>query len=122
MVAEVLAPNREAVLSKAVLTAADQLGLNQSELGRTIGVDRSRISRLKRQLNLDPASKQGELALMLIRVARALFALNGGDHDITRHFMSTPNRITQGTPKEQVQTIQGLCSVLSFVDAIRGKN
>lgn len=122
MVAELLAPTREVVLSKAVLAAAEQLGLNQAELGRVLGVDRTRISRIKHQHNLDPASKSGELALILIRIARALFALNGGDPQLTKHFMSTANHVTHGVPKEQVQTVSGLSTVLLFVDAIRGKN
>jgi hypothetical protein len=41
-----------------------------------------------------PDSKQGELALMLIRAARALFALTGGDEDWIRHFMRSPNHLT----------------------------
>jgi hypothetical protein len=41
-----------------------------------------------------PDSKQGELALLLIRAARALFALAGGDEVWIRHFMRSPNHLT----------------------------
>lgn len=120
-VAEQLKPAPDAVLAKAVLKAATELGLNQADLAAVLGVHRTAISRLKRNPSLDPDSKQGELALMLIRVARALFALTGGDEDWIRHFMRTSNKVTGGVPAEQVKTVEGLVTVLQFVDAIRGK-
>lgn len=114
-------PTQEAVLAKAVLNAADQLGLKQAELAAVLGVHRTAISRLKQSPSLDPASKQGELALLVIRIARALFALTGGDPAWIRHFMHSPNKITGGIPAQQMQSIQGLIQVVQFVDAIRGK-
>ena len=86
-----------------------------------LGVHRSAITRLKKNLDLQPDSKQGELALLLIRAARALFALTGGDEDWIRHFMRSPNHLTGGIPAEQVQTVQGLVRVLTCLDALRGK-
>ncbi|MFO7552666.1 MAG: antitoxin Xre-like helix-turn-helix domain-containing protein [Haliea sp.] len=114
-------PQAGQVLAKAVLRAARQLGLSQAELGAVLGLHRTGISRLKHSGNLVPDSKQGELALLLIRLARALFALAGGDEEWIRHFMHSPNQVTGGVPAEQVQSIQGLINVLRFVDGIRGK-
>ncbi|HBP31510.1 MAG: MbcA/ParS/Xre antitoxin family protein [Advenella sp.] len=114
-------PAPEAVLAKAVLRAAEQLGLKQAELAAVLGMHRTAISRLKTTASLDPDSKQGELALLLLRLARALFALTGGDQEWIRHFMRTPNKITGGIPAAQIETIQGMTTVLQFVDAIRGK-
>ena len=96
----------EAVLSKAVLNAADQLGLTQAELDSTLGFHRTAVSRLKSSLSLGIQSKQGELALSLVRVARALFALTGGDIDWMKHFMRSHNALTGGVPVEQIQTIR----------------
>lgn len=110
-----------AVLAKAVLNAAEQLGLKQAELAAVLGMHRTAISRLKQNPNLEPASKQGELALLLIRIARALFALTGGDKDWIKHFMHSPNQVTGGVPAQQIESIQGLIQVLQFVDALRGK-
>lgn len=109
------------VLAKAVLSAADQLGLKQAELAAVLGIHRTAVSRLKQSPTLDPKSKQGELALLLIRIARALFALTGGDKDWIRHFMHSPNQATGGIPARQIESIQGLIQVLHFVDALRGK-
>ena len=109
------------VLAKAVLNAADQLGLKQAELAAVLGIHRTAVSRLKQALSLDPKSKQGELALLLIRIARAVYALTGGDAAWIKHFMHSPNQLTGGIPAQQVQTVHGLMQALHFVDAIRGK-
>jgi len=114
-------PDAGQVLAKAVLRAAAQLGLNQGALARVLGLHRSAVSRLKGGRPLDPASKEGELALLLIRVARSLFALAGGDEAWMRRFMTTPNRLTGGVPAEQVNSVEGLVRVLQVVDALRGR-
>lgn len=114
-------PTSESVLAKAVLNASDQLGLKQAELAAVLGMHRTAVSRLKKTPSLDPRSKQGELALLLIRMARALYALTGGDKDWILHFMQSPNKVTGGIPREQIASIEGLIRVLQFVDAIRGK-
>lgn len=111
----------DAVLAKAVLNAAEQLGLKQAELAAVLGIHRTAVSRLKYNLSLEPESKQGELALLLIRVARAVYALTGGDADWIKHFMHSPNQLTGGVPAQQVQSVHGLMQVLHVVDALRGK-
>ncbi len=116
-----LSPDANSVLAKALLRAADDLGLNQSDIAQVLGVHRTAVSRIKSSGSLAVESKQGELALLLVRLARALYALTGGDRDWARHFMQSPNTGTGGIPKEQITSIQGLVNVLQFVDAIRGK-
>lgn len=111
----------DTVLAKAVINAAQQLGLNQSHLADVIGMHRTAVSRLKGNGELDPESKQGELALLLVRLARALYALTGGDSAWAHHFMTSQNRVTGGIPAQQIKTVQGLVTVLQFVDSIRGK-
>ena len=112
---------QKVVLAKAVLNAADQLGLKQSQLAAILGVHRTAISRLKSKPELEPSTKQGELALLLIRVSRALFALTNGDEEWMRHFLNSPNRVTGGVPIVQMESIQGLVSVLNLIDGLRGK-
>lgn len=104
------------VLSKALVNAGKGLGMSQAELGKVIGKDRTSISR-----GLDPTSKAGELALLLIRCYRSLFVLVGGKTEDMKHWMHTENRHTGGTPAEQVKTVQGLTRVVEYLDAIRGK-
>jgi hypothetical protein len=90
--------------------------LSQADLGCVIGKDRTSVTR-----GVDPNSKPGELALILIRCYRDLYALVGGQADDIRHWMHTDNLHTGGVPAEQVKTVQGLVRVLQYLDAIRGK-
>lgn len=104
------------ILAKAVLNAGKALGLSQTEVGRVIGKDRTSISR-----GLDPTSKAGELALLLIRCYRSLHVLVGGEQENLKHWMHTPNHHTGGVPAQQVQSVPGLNQVLNYLDAMRGK-
>jgi hypothetical protein len=114
-------PDPRKVLTKATFNVARQLGLNQTELGAVLGMDRSSVSRLKTNAGLDPQTKEGELALLLIRLGRALSSLTDADPAWINHFMRSANKVTNGIPAEQIKTITGLISVLRFVDAIRAK-
>lgn len=105
------------VLAKAVINAGKALGINQAELGRIIGRDRSTLLRS----GVDPASQSGELALILVRCYRSLYALMGGDSEHMRHWLHTHNRHTGGVPAEQLHSITGLVHVCDYLDAIRGK-
>ena len=104
------------VLSKALINAGRALGLNQEEVGTIVGRDRTSLSR-----GIDPHSKNGELALLLIRCYRSLFVLVGGEDKNLRHWMHTPNRHTNGIPAEQVKSVMGLNLVVEYLDAMRGK-
>lgn len=110
------APDSKAVLSKALLNAGRLLGLSQAEIGAIVGKDRTSIAR-----GLDPTSKSGELALLLIRCYRSLHVLVGGESRDIRHWMRTDNRDTGGVPAEQVRTVRGLARVLEYLDAMRGR-
>ncbi len=110
-------PDAAAVLAKATLRAAERLGLSRSELGQVLGRDRSSISRS----GIDPESKPGELALLLIRCFRSLAVIVDDNDEQMREWLSVPNRHTGGTPREQVQTVPGLVAVCEYLDAIRGK-
>lgn len=82
---------------------------------------RTAYSRLRSCPDLDPKSKQGELALLVIRIAMALDALTDGDKKWIQHFMHSHNKMTRGVPAEQIATIEGLMSVLRYVEATRSK-
>lgn len=109
-------PDEASVISKALLAAGEALGLSREQLGRVVGRDRSRL-----RDGLRPDSKPAELALLLIRVYRSLYALVDGDVAVMRHWMHTYNHGTGGIPAEQVQSAQGLVAVVDYLDAIRAK-
>jgi hypothetical protein len=112
-----LQPQPNLVLGKAVLRAAERLGLSRSELGKTLGRDRSSISRS----GVDPDSKAGELAKLLIRCFRSLAVLVDDNEEQMREWLSTANSHTGGVPGQQLQTVSGLVTVCEYLDAIRGK-
>jgi hypothetical protein len=101
---------------QAVLRAADELELSRAALARVLGKDRSTLNRAK---GIDPASKTGELALLLIRLYRSLSVLVGNDRPQLRHWFHTANRHTGGVPAEQVQRTEGLVEVVQYLDAMR---
>ncbi len=109
-------PDPKAVLSKALFNAGRLLGLSQADLGVIVGKDRSSIAR-----GLDPRSKSGELALLLIRCYRSLHVLVGGRDADLQHWMHTENRDTGGVPAQQVRSVQGLTRVLEYLDAMRAR-
>lgn len=108
---------KSAVLGRSLLAAAQALGVSKTDVGAIIGRNRSSIDRN----GIDPDSKAGELALMFIRIYRSLFALMGGDQDNMRHFLRTNNLGTRGVPGEQLHDIQGMVTVCTYLDAMRGK-
>ncbi|MBT8085107.1 MAG: MbcA/ParS/Xre antitoxin family protein [Woeseia sp.] len=110
-------PQADEVLGTAVLRAAERMGLSRTDLTRVIGRDRSSISRS----GVDPDSKSGELAKILIRCYRALAVMVDDNQEQIREWLATPNRHTGGVPEQQLQTVAGLVAVSEYLDAIRGK-
>ena len=105
------------VLSRALLAAGRELGLTQADLGRVVGRDRTALSRKA----IEPDTKSGELALLLIRAYRALFVLVGGEPRQMKHWMHTHNHHVGGVPAELVRSVPGLMRVVEYLDAIRGR-
>ena len=105
------------VLAKALRNAGDALGVPMERLAEAIGRNRSSIHRT----GISPDTKAGELALLVVRIYRGLYALVGGDKDAMHHWMHTRNHHTGGVPAEQLASVQGLVEVLQYLDAIRAK-
>jgi len=110
-----------AVLSKAVVRASTALGLSQKDLAAIIGVSEATASRLHRGRPVPPETKEGELALLLLRVYRGLATLVGGRDDLARAWMHAPNDHLGGVPAERVRTAAGLVGVAAYLDGMRGK-
>lgn len=115
------APDRAAVLTKAVLRAAERLGLRDGELARVLGVSPASLSRLRRGRTVDPASKEGELALLLVAAWRSLDGVAGGEEAAARAWVRASNRHLGGVPAELVRTAAGLVHVLQYLEALRSK-
>lgn len=115
------APDPAATLTKAVLRAAAKLGLSHKDLSRTLGVSPASASRLGKSRVIAPDSKEGELALLLVRLFRSLDALFGGQEAACAAWFQATNHHLAGVPTELVQTIMGLMQVVAYVDAMRAK-
>ncbi len=112
----------DAVVSKAIVRVMEALELTQRELAGIIGLHESTISRLAAgSTRVTAASKEGELALLTIRVFRSLDTLVGGDHEKARKWLRAPNSALAGIPKDRMQRVEGLASVADYLDAMRGK-
>ncbi len=111
-------PAPATVLANALLNAGDELGLSHSELASVLGLHRTAISRMKHRQHINPDSKQGELALMLIRIYHALYHLTNNNLRLMHHFMRTPNSLTGQTPADQIQNINGLITVMFCVESM----
>ena len=116
-IADGLAPRAAPVLSLALVRAGKDLGLTQAEVGAIVGRDRTALSRGA----IEPDSKSGELALLLVRAYRALFVLVGGEPAQMKHWMRTHNLHVGGVPADLVRTVPGLMRVVEYLDAIRGR-
>jgi hypothetical protein len=108
------------MLTKAVLRAAGLLELPSNALARILGVSEASISRLVGgSRTIDPASKEGELALLLVRVYRSLDALVGTDAAQRKAWLHGHNRALNGRPVELLQRADGLVGVVAYLDAMR---
>lgn len=113
-------PQKGKVVTKAVLRAADAMGLTAKRLSAVIGASEPTISRMKTgRFVLSPHSKPYELSVLLIRLFRSLDAIVGGDGRVLRQWLANPNAALGGKPIDKLQTIAGLTDVLAYLDARR---
>lgn len=117
----VAAAESAAVLTKAVLRAAEILDVPQRTLAEIIGVSASTISRAaSARAPLDPASKAGELALLWLRVFRSLDAIVGSNDAAARAWLTSPNAAFGGAkPLDRLRSAEGLIHVLHYLDSAR---
>ena len=93
------------VVTKAVIAAAERLGLNAARTADILGVSAPPVS--------------FELAVLLIRVFRSLDAIAGGDEAVAKSWLRNHNTAIGAVPADKLTTITGLIDVLSYLDARR---
>lgn len=115
-------PSDEAVLSKAVVKAAELWSLTNETLGDIIGVSASTASRLRAGAwKLEPSTKQFELAQYFVRLFRSLDSLMGSDDDAAASWLDRTNVDLEGRPIELIRSIKGLTEVANYVDDFRAR-
>lgn len=109
------------VLAKAVRNAAERLQINQTQLGRILGLSKASVSRMGQgAFPLAPDSKPGELGLLLVRLYRSLDSIVGTDA-AARAWLAGSNRALNARPLDLLQTIPGLVRVVDYLDAQRAR-
>ena len=113
-------PSPEVVLTKATVRAADSLALQGTDLAKVIGVSGATVSRYKSgSSTISPSSKEGELALLLVRVFRSLDPLVGSDTEMRKAWMHSTNKALGGIPAKLILRPDGLARTLSYLDGMR---
>ncbi|NCT57532.1 MAG: DUF2384 domain-containing protein [Legionella sp.] len=120
---QIISTDKERVLSKALINMTSFLHLSGKDLSEIIGISESSATRLHQGKKLiSPNSKEGELALLLLRIYRSLNALIGNHHDKARAWLQSKNAyFNHQKPIDKMKRVQGLVLVLNYLDAMRGK-
>lgn len=113
-------PDATAVVTKAALRAADQLGLRNNIVARVIGVSEPTLSRMRSgDYHLSRGQKPFELAVLFIRLYRSLDAIADGDSHVAQSWMRNENTALNGRPLDLIQTVAGLTHVIQYLDSRR---
>lgn len=115
-------PDPAMVLGKAVVRAADILGLKQSAVAKILGLSAASVSRLYAgQYQLNPHGKEWELAALLVRLYRGLDALMASDETSLRAWINNENNDLRGIPSVLIKQVSGLVTAVNYVDAYRAR-
>jgi hypothetical protein len=108
-----------AVLSKAVLGAARYLGVSNRALAGIIGLSEASVSRMNSGSYTLAPGKAFDLAVLFVRLFRALDAIAHGDEAVARAWLRHANSALGGTPLALIQSVPGLVHTVSYLDARR---
>lgn len=110
-----------AALSKAVVRAADYLGLTKKMTAGILGFSESTASRLwSKDYQLSPQrKKEWELATLFFRMFRSLDSVMG-EQESASTWLFGKNIALGKRPIELIQSTEGLIDVVRYLDAQRG--
>ena len=106
------APPPDAVVTKAVLRAANRLALPNRVLADVIGVSEATVSRMGAGTTCSRPTQPFELAVLFVRLFRGVDAIVGGDAEVARAWLNNDNTALGGTPIALISSITGLVTSL----------
>ena len=110
------------VLTKAALRAAERLEIPQKALSRILGLSEASVSRMRAgTFLLSPGDKSFELAVLFVRLFRALDAMVGGDEVVARAWLRNPSTTLADVPLVLMHSVAGLVHVVAYLDAERAR-
>jgi Protein of unknown function (DUF2384) len=110
----------DAVMSKAVLRAAERLDISNTALAKILGLSGPTITRVRQgAYMIERNDKAFELAALFVRVYRSLDAVVGGDDQVAAAWLKADNVALQEKPVHLIQKVTGLVDVLHYLDARR---
>jgi hypothetical protein len=108
---------RAAVVTKAVMRAADRLALPNRAVAAILGVSEATVSRMGAgAYQLDPGTKPYELAVLFLRLFRSLDAIVGGDAAVARAWLRNANAALGAAPIALIESVAGLVNVVAYLD------
>jgi hypothetical protein len=117
------ASDKARVLSEALAETARRLQLGSTDLKHIIGISQPSASRLLHgKYALPENGKEWELSALLVRLYRSLFSLVGGDDELARAWMHSPNKAFDNQhPAAVIRRIDGLLRACEYLDAHRAR-
>jgi hypothetical protein len=101
------------LVAQACGRAAQVLGLSPEDLSEVL----SQHQPCADGIDLDPTTREGQLALLFLRIYRSLHGLCGGDQRLMRHWIEQPNRhLGEQPPRLLMARIEGLNCVADYLD------
>jgi hypothetical protein len=111
-----------ALVTKAAMRAAARLAVSNRSLARILGLSEASVSRMGAgTYQLKPGDKAFELALMFLRLFRALDSLSGGDEQTSRAWLRNDNLALGGVPEALIESLAGMITVIGYLDAQRAR-
>ena len=114
-------PDPSHVLGKAITQIGAVLELTDEELGKILHKNRNTVLKMRQTETLNPEAASGEFGILLGRVHRSLYALEGGDSANMRYWLKNHNRHLNDIPLKKMHSVQGLVEVVMYLDAMRAK-
>lgn len=109
------------VLTKAVVRAAQRLGLSQVTVSQVLGLSASTVNRMVAgTYELQANRKEWELALLFVRVFRSLDSIVGNERT-AKAWLDSQNAALGGRPLDLITQTEGLVRVVHYLDISRGR-